>query len=156
MNIDVRLLMPCDSEKYRDIRLESLRLHPECFGANYQAQIDLPQLFFEKCIIEQDIKNRMLGAFVNGDIVGLCGLIPTDDNRVKIIQMYIKQDFRGQGFSEQLLTAAKQTLQDKYTESSLILSVFIDNYAAIASYRKAGFSDLERVGAELFMMWESE
>ena len=42
MDIQYRALMPADSFQYRQIRLESLKLHPECFGSGYQEQVNHP------------------------------------------------------------------------------------------------------------------
>ncbi len=38
MTISVRPLGPPDVPALRDIRLEALRLHPECFGADLEAE----------------------------------------------------------------------------------------------------------------------
>lgn len=154
MAVEVRLLIPSDCAEYRALRLESLRLHPECFGANYQTQAASAELFFEGNIKRQDPQKLMLGAFIADELIGLCGLVPVPNGQVEISQMYVDARARGQGVSEQLLSAAKQTLQDKYQQRSLILSVFTDNYPAIACYRKSGFRDLKTIGAELFMVWE--
>lgn len=44
MEVTIRALTPADIPAYRDIRLESLRLHPDCFGANYEEQRQQPTM----------------------------------------------------------------------------------------------------------------
>ncbi|MFT5880605.1 MAG: hypothetical protein ACI86X_001734 [Moritella sp.] len=41
MEIQYRALMPGDSFQYRQVRLDSLKLHPECFGSGYRDQVKL-------------------------------------------------------------------------------------------------------------------
>ena len=72
MNISYRKLRSIDSEKYREIRLESLKLHPESFGSGYEEQSVLPKLKFEKSL-EEPIDDRfVLGAFDDRGLIGIC------------------------------------------------------------------------------------
>ena len=50
MEVRCKVLKSEDSLKYREVRLESLRLHPECFGSGYEAQSKMPKLYFEGLI----------------------------------------------------------------------------------------------------------
>ncbi len=50
MDVHCKILESKDSLKYRALRLESLRLHPECFGSGYEAQSKMPKLYFEGLI----------------------------------------------------------------------------------------------------------
>lgn len=56
MDIQYRMLSPEDSFLYRTVMLESLKLHPDCFGSGYEKQVALPQLYFERLIIEGNKK----------------------------------------------------------------------------------------------------
>jgi len=71
MDIKYRALRTEDSLQYRRVRLDSLKLHPECFGAKYLEQVNLQTLYFEKLIADGDEKNIMLGAFDGSKLVGL-------------------------------------------------------------------------------------
>ena len=50
MEVRCKVLKSEDSLKYREVRLESLSLHPECFGSGYEAQSKMPKLYFEGLI----------------------------------------------------------------------------------------------------------
>lgn len=39
MEVYCRVLEAEDSRAYRELRLESLKLHPECFGSGYEKQV---------------------------------------------------------------------------------------------------------------------
>jgi hypothetical protein len=66
MNISYRKLAPDESKQYREIRLESLRLHPESFDSGYEEQSKLPKLKFEKAIEEPGIDRFVWGRLRTG------------------------------------------------------------------------------------------
>jgi len=146
MEFICRRIKPEESLQYRHIRLESLRLHPECFGANYQAQSELEKLFFQQQIEQGSAENIMLGAFTPGGLAGLCGIVPVDDRHNEIIQMYVSASARGKGIAGKLLELALET-----SIKPLELTVYRDNTAAMKIYQSAGFTVQEQQGSELIM-----
>ena len=42
MSITYRRLLAADSKRYREIRVESLKNHPETFGSGYEQQEKMP------------------------------------------------------------------------------------------------------------------
>lgn len=139
MDIQYRMLSPEDSFLYRSVRLESLKLHPECFGSGYEKQAALPQLYFERLIIEGNKQNIMLGAFDCERLVGLCGVTFQESDSAEIIQMYVHADYRGNGLGANLLVLAKKHAVETLQVSTLTLSVYEDNAAAMNTYRYSGF-----------------
>ena len=103
MDVDCKIVASKDSLKYRAVRLESLKLHPECFGSGYETQSQLPTLYFEGLIESGNQESVMIGAFVGEDLVGLCGLTPAGGNALEIIQMYVSARFRGQAIGSKML-----------------------------------------------------
>lgn len=152
---DYRLLGPSDSLAYRQLRLESLKLEPESFGASYTEQIKLPKLYFEKLLEQQDSQRLMLGAFDGQTLFGLCGLVPEEEAQIEIIQMYVAPAYRGQGVGLALLALAKDCALNGLQAQALVLRVFKHNTAAVRSYLKTGFEAVEapdKTGAdELYM-----
>ena len=139
MEIIYRILEPEDSIKYRNLRLESLKLYPKCFGSGYAEQSKLPKLYFER-IIEKNCKHSvMLGAFIGTDLVGICGLTPSVKNHAEIIQMYIVKKLRGQSIALNLLEFAKNYITNLNC-TSIILTVYKENHQAFNLYQRAGFS----------------
>lgn len=133
-----RVLTFQDSLAYRHLRLEALRIFPTCFGANYAQQATLNKLYVQTLLEQDSDEVVMLGAFIDNQLIGLCGLKETPDNRREIIQMYVTRTASGQGVAQQLLRLAKQILP-QIGATALILTVYIDNHSAIKTYLTAGF-----------------
>ena len=153
MEVRCKVLKSEDSLKYREVRLESLRLHPECFGSGYEAQSKMPKLYFEGLIEKNSHESVMIGAFAGDKLIGLCGLTPNGESTLEIIQMFVFSEFRGHGLGLKLLNEAKSILSRR-SETNLQLTVFSDNVAAIKSYEKSGFTLVNSVENELVMTFE--
>jgi ribosomal protein S18 acetylase RimI-like enzyme len=146
MPISYRKLASVDSRSYREIRLESLKAHPESFGSSFEEQSKLPKLMFQKAL-EQPVDDRfVMGAFDQQVLVGICGFIPFvfDDhhdlgNAGTIIQMYVKPAYRGRKIG---LNLAQATIQEAFKISGIeqiVLGVREGNMSAIRVYEQAGF-----------------
>ena len=95
----------------------------------------------------------MLGAFVDSELIGLCGLKINNDKQFEIIQMYVAGKVRGQGVSQKLLTLAKNTLKNRRV-TSLILTVYADNDVALKTYKNAGFKIQSQQENEIIMIYQ--
>ncbi|USD64094.1 GNAT family N-acetyltransferase [Vibrio sp. SCSIO 43136] len=154
MEVFCKKLSSEDSRMYRDLRLESLKLSPESFGSSYEEQSQLPKLFFEKLIEEHSETHVMIGAFANGQLVGICGLIPTDcGDALEVVQMYVSATARGKSVGQQLLSKACSILSSRL-ESKLELTVYLSNDAAINAYEKFGFKQVFKTEHEMVMNFE--
>lgn len=146
MNLTYRKLTAADSIAYREIRLESLKLHPESFGTSFEEQKDLPQLRFQKTLEEPETAKFLIGAFDQGGLIGICGFVPflLDENiqldKVgTIVQMYVKASHRGHKVGLNLINAVvEEALKQKDIEQ-IILEVWDENISAIRVYEQAGF-----------------
>ncbi|GAB6260957.1 GNAT family N-acetyltransferase [Photobacterium sp. R1] len=151
MEVFVRVLIPADIPAYREIRLESLRLHPDCFGADYEAQRRMSQMFFERNIEVQSPQHTMLGAYDGEVLIGLCGLSDIGNQTALITQMYVQGVYQGLGVGQALIEAAKQTAAATHQARVLQLDVYPQNLAAKHSYEKAGFQVTDQTEDELIM-----
>ena len=139
MDIKYRALNPEASLQYRHIRLESLKLHPDCFGSKYLEQVNLQTLYFERLIEEGCENNVMLGAFYESKLVGLCGITIQSSETAEITQMYVEFNYRGNSIGVNLLSLAKQYASTRFKVATLNLTVYADNESAISAYKKSGF-----------------
>ncbi|KDM93517.1 GNAT family N-acetyltransferase [Photobacterium galatheae] len=151
MEVDVRALTPADLPAYREIRLESLRLHPDCFGASYEEQRCMPQMHFERNIAAQNPQHTMLGAFDGEALIGLCGVSEIGNQTVLITQMYVQGAYQGLGVGQAFIEAAKRTAAESHQARRLQLDVYPQNLAAKRSYEKAGFQVTDQTEDELIM-----
>jgi ribosomal protein S18 acetylase RimI-like enzyme len=158
MEISCRKLTAADSAQYREIRLESLRLHPESFGSSFEGQRKLPKLMFEKALEEPIDERFVVGAFDQQALIGICGFVPfasDDRGQLKgtgtIIQMYVKAAYRGRKIG---LNLVKATLEEAFKIAGIeqvVLGVAEGNVSAIRVYEQAGFRTYSLEGGEAEM-----
>lgn len=135
--LTVRRLTEQDSEAFRRVRLEALRLHPEAFGASYEAWCQRPTSFFA----EKLRSDRVFGGFDSENtlqgIIGLrCETAPKLCHIATIWGMYVRADLRGSGLAALLMAAALEAAGPVRTVK---LAVVTTNQAACALYRAFGF-----------------
>jgi ribosomal protein S18 acetylase RimI-like enzyme len=146
MEITYRKLRADDAKPYREIRLESLKAHPESFGSTFEEQSKLPKLMFEKAL-EQPVDERfVVGAFDHAKMIGICGFVPFAldealdlEHAGTIIQMYVKSTYRGQRIG---LGLVQMTVREAFKVPGIeqvVLGVKEGNLSAIRVYEQAGF-----------------
>jgi len=143
---EYRVLGPLDSGQYREIRLESLKAHPDSFGSSFAEQRKLPKLMFEKAIEQPTDDRFVLGVFDQKDLIGICGFIPLGleniydlSNAGALIQMYVRQAYSGRKIG---LTIVKNTIRKAFRISGIeqiVLEVKEENKSAVHVYEQAGF-----------------
>ncbi len=145
MNFHYRKLLPADSKKYRETRLDALEKFPENFGSSYETESAKPKLAFELVIEQQTGNNFIVGAFDGDKLVGICGFAqetgPKIQHRGLIIQMYIQPEYQGKKLGQQLLqTAIVEAFKIPEVEQ-LALGVITHNLSAAKVYERAGFTE---------------
>jgi ribosomal protein S18 acetylase RimI-like enzyme len=154
MQVSCRLLGKNDSSAYRVLRLESLQLHPELYGASFKEQSELNKLYFQTLLEEESEQGAMIGAFIGEKLVGLCGLLSREDGRsLEVVQMYVSQAFRGRSLGSIMLQKAKSVL-DSRIENELTLTVYKLNTAAIDLYQKSKFELIDQSEKEYRMSYQ--
>jgi len=146
MELSFRRLTVKDAKQYRSIRLESLKLHPDRFGASYEEQSRLPKLMFEGALEAPVDERFVIGAFDQGLLIGICGFVPVVDivdqdpqNAGTLIQMYVRKAYRGRKVGLRLVQATIQGAFSNPSIEQIILGVQNDNLSAIRVYEAAGF-----------------
>jgi len=153
MKITYRKLSAADSKLYREIRLESLKSHPESFGSSYEEQKQLPKLKFESVLERPVNESFIVGAFDGETLVGICGFIPfipSDEhgfqNAGVIIQVYVKSFYSGRKIGLNLVKAVIDEAFKLPDIEQIILEVAEGNISAIRVYEQAGFRTYKIVG----------
>ncbi|RKF18043.1 GNAT family N-acetyltransferase [Alginatibacterium sediminis] len=155
--LDFRELLPFESANYRALRLKSLKEYPQCFGSNYVEQKKLEKLYFEEHIEQSSCNARMLGAFNDNQLLGICALTANDSSLLTITQMYVCRSVQGQGVAQGLLALAKQYLSLYFPRhKALCLDVYPHNQAALNTYLRAGFYQTSMDEAQIYMRWEKD
>jgi ribosomal protein S18 acetylase RimI-like enzyme len=146
MTTSYRKLLPSDSAHYREIRLESLKTHPESFGSTFEEQKKQPKLMFEKAIEQPYDERFVVGAFDQKAIIGICGFVPFTsedfpdlESAGTIIQMYVKPTYRGRKIGFNLVKTVVDEAFRLPNIDKVVLGVREGNTSAIRVYKQAGF-----------------
>lgn len=137
MNTTLRKLNTDDWEIYRDIRLEGLQSDPSAFGGAYSDESQRTEERWRQTLGREE--RTTLGIFVDGKIsaVGTIGYW-VDNQEYGISAIYTKKEFRGNGFSKQIIQELI-SIAKKMNESHVTLMVNTNNQIAIDFYKSLGF-----------------
>ncbi|MBL4594715.1 MAG: GNAT family N-acetyltransferase [Flavobacteriales bacterium] len=140
MSFNYRIVKPNESSKYRDIRLESLRLYSDRFFSIFEEQQLKPKLSFELFIEKELPRKFVFGCFDEDKLIGICGFyIPENSRFGEIIQMYVKKKYQGKGHGQGLLDGVIEIAFGIDTVDEIQLGVITDASSVIQLYNKTGF-----------------
>jgi len=134
--IEIKKLSPDEWQKYRDIRLEALKMDPNSFSSTYEREINFTEVDW------RSRSENMRVALINGQAVGMIGLITNTLQSTKhnalIVSFWVKPDFRRQGLGRQLIVKLQEEASDLCLRK-LWLTVTTTKREAIRLYEKLGF-----------------
>jgi ribosomal protein S18 acetylase RimI-like enzyme len=137
-DIRVRRLLPEDAARYREIRLEGLRVSPEAFGNTFEAENARPIELFADRIRDSET----MGAFEGAEILGVAGLRanqgPKESHKGMLVGMYVRPQARNRGVGRRLVEAVIEVACTRGVEL-LQLAVVSDNEPARRLYARLGF-----------------
>jgi len=138
----IRLLTSDDAARYRDIRLEGLKRHPEAFGSTFARENDKPLPWFEETIAQTAI----FGAFADGDLLGVAGYMTEDGPKHRhkgiLWGMFVRANARNSGLGRRLIEAVISHASERVEQ--LKLTVVNENQSAKRLYASLGFVEYGR------------
>lgn len=140
--MEIRTLNGDDITAYHPLRLQALREHPEAFSSDYEDELRRDAA--EAAQRLQPSPDRfMLGAWVDGALVGVLGLNRSPGRKVRhragLGAMYVAPNFRRQGVGQALIAAVIQHARALPDLEELVLAVTVGNDPARRFYLAAGF-----------------
>ena len=137
-DIRVRRLLPEDAARYREIRLEGLRVSPEAFGNTFEVENARPIELFADRLRDSET----MGAFEGAEILGVAGLRanqgPKESHKGTLVGMYVRPQARNRGVGRRLVEAVIEVARTRGVEL-LQLAVVSDNEPARRLYARLGF-----------------
>jgi RimJ/RimL family protein N-acetyltransferase len=139
-----RRLLASDASTFQQLRLESLRNHPEAFSATWEEERLQPLVWFA----ERLENSVVLGAWRGDSLVGIAGLFVPLSARQRhknvLWGFYVQPRERGTGLARELLDRIIGQAATRAEE--ILLNVAASNVPAQRLYKKAGFQEygLER------------
>jgi RimJ/RimL family protein N-acetyltransferase len=141
--VDMRVLTTADAPVYRVLRLEALERAPEAFSSDYDDNRRLSLAHFADRIAPS-ADRFVLGAFVNGALVGVAGFVRArgvkEQHKGTNWGMYVTESARGGGVGRGLLEAVRARARALPGLERILLEVTAGNAAAEALYRAVGFA----------------
>jgi len=137
MKLEVRTLTREDVPQLRELRLESLRLHPEAFAADLDTEEAMPPAQWA----ERLGTATTFGGFVDGVLSGIA--VFAKSSRKKIMHtgelgaMYVREIARGTGLADALIEAVIDQAVNEVEQ--IKLTVNAENPRAIKLYERHGF-----------------
>jgi GNAT superfamily N-acetyltransferase len=132
-----------DAPAFRDLRLEALKKHPESFSSDYAANLAFPSTFWEQRLNDLGQAGTVFFAVHAGDLIGMCGIhresSPKVQHTATIWGVYVKEDWRGLGITEGLISRCTGWAIEKGVKV-VKLAVVTTNTPAIKAYTRCGFS----------------
>jgi ribosomal protein S18 acetylase RimI-like enzyme len=145
----LRALDPSDANAFQALRLRGLQDCPSAFASSYEEERDIALAEVEHRLRPQS-DAVIFGAFQGGQLCAVVGLRRERQMKLShkafIWGLYVSPEARGQGIGTQLMRMALKCAIEQLHVRQVNLGVNTTNAAAIALYKKLGFSEfgLER------------
>jgi len=146
----VARLTPTHVAEYRAIMLKAYANEPDAFTSTVAEREPLPLEWWASRLSDgHDPTELVVGAFVNGQIVGVAGLRFERRERTRhkasLFGMTVLPEFRGQGIARALVEAVLEQARSSPGTLVVQLTVSESNAPAIRLYESCGF---RRFGTE--------
>ena len=142
--VSVRRLLPHEWQKYRDVRLESLKESPDAFGSTHDAEVRRPDSEWRRRVVLGTSTDRALPLVCEME-EGIAGLLwgrfnDEGTDEAHLYQMWVRPEARGKGIGSALLREAIDWARAQHA-SRLVLGVTSAESTAYRLYARAGFRD---------------
>jgi len=152
--ISIVKLWPNEWQKYKRIRLETLKMEPKAFNSTYEESKSYPSAYWREKLTN---KNNIFAFAISGEkIVGLMNLSIGEEDEAEetavIHGAYVNEKYRGQGIGKNLLKFLMEEIRKDKKIKLLKLWVKDTQTTARKLYEGVGFEFKDRAGEHTAVM----
>lgn len=140
--MEIKILTETNAPEYQQLRLRALQTNPESFGSTYDKEVAFT-LDYVKERIQPTNEKFVLGAYDDGNLVGIARFVRETDQKVKhkgnIYGMYVAPEMRGRGVGRAILIDMIDRVKKMEGVEQIHLSVVSSNFSAKKLYESLGF-----------------
>lgn len=140
---EIHPLTADDAERFQALRLQGLRECPGAFASSPEDEAVLPMNEVAHRLSAVAGQKVVLGAFVDGMLVGLTGLMRESHRKLRhkafVWGVYVTPSARRGGVARALMGQALATARDEFGVRQVLLGVNERNTAALTLYQRLGF-----------------
>lgn len=137
--VEIVKLPVLEWQKYKEIRLRSLKDDPQAFGSNYDKEIQYQD---DRWKSRLESEKYLFFAKLGGQIVGMVGAFQTDQDKTtrsaNVFGVFVASEARGKSVSTKLMEKLLDTLKGGDVIKAN-LSVNKDQQSAVGLYKRLGF-----------------
>lgn len=141
--MEFRFLSAADAVPYWQLRLESLEIEPQAFGASAEEHRTLPIGEAATRISFDPSEKFVVGAFDDGGLIGTAGFFRGKGRKEKhkghIWGVYLARPARGKGIAQEMMRILLDQAAKIDGIEQIVLSVAAGQSAATNLYRSLGF-----------------
>jgi ribosomal protein S18 acetylase RimI-like enzyme len=143
-SVHIREAVPDDARQFRELRLESLRMHPESFGEEHVDLVHKPLEYWVGSLAGRAVAGGKFWVADDGqELVGMIMAVrnpgPKLEHSARLHSVYVRQGRRATGIADRLVLASIAWLRSRSVRI-VKLRVLAENTAAIRLYWRCGFS----------------
>lgn len=144
-DIEIIQLPPEQWQRYREIRLETLREEPQAFGSTYADMTQRPPEYWQGRLTDSQRgeKSRLLFAQIGERLVGMIGVFYPEPDVAEIVSVYASKAVRGRGSGKMLMEGILAEIGQREGIRKVVLGVNKQQAAAVGLYRRFGFEVVE-------------
>jgi len=142
--MEIARLTPAHVSEYRALMLGAYAAEPDAFTSTVAEREPLPlDWWISRVSDEPSPEQRVLGAFVDGQLVGVAGLAFENRERTRhkatLFGMFVLPEFRGEGVARRLVDGVLAEARSRAGTQLVRLTVTESNGPAIELYESCGF-----------------